>query len=358
MFSPYGADTSALPAVPPAHDCPVSAPTLDSVIQELSEAEWRAHQARHTARASALIAGHRERRAAGERHPVEDFLFTYYSYSPSRLSRWDPGVGTLLTGDAAQEFLAYGYYARQSSAQAQAQANMNPSGERSGTTPDTSGVGVDVVALRTDRGRTVDFVSRLLRATHAQSPFLGCFGLHEWAMVYRSSPEEVRHAQVPLRLGYTETDRVVETHRIRCSHFDAFRFFTEEARPRNEHQPTRDTQVGLDQPGCLHANMDLYKWAYKLAPATPSELVLDCFELARDVRALDMRASPYDLRAFGYEPVAIETVDGKAQYVAAQREFAERASTLRSRLLAVCTALNATDVNSMPEKRMTQEVTS
>ena len=47
--------------------------------------------------------------------------------------------------------------------------------------------------------------------------------------------------------------------------------------------------------------MDLYKWAYKLSPATPGELVADCFELAADIRELDMRASPYDLRDHGYE---------------------------------------------------------
>lgn len=42
-------------------------------------------------------------------------------------------------------------------------------------------------------------------------------------------------------------------------------------------------------------NMDLYKWAYKLSPLVPSELVADCFALAREIRTLDMRASPYDL---------------------------------------------------------------
>ena len=30
--------------------------------------------------------------------------------------------------------------------------------------------------------------------------------------------------------------------------------------------------------------MDLYKWAYKLSPLVPSELVADCFELAREIR--------------------------------------------------------------------------
>jgi hypothetical protein len=87
--------------------------------------------------------------------------------------------------------------------------------------------------------------------------------------------------------------------------------------------------------------MDLYKWAYKLSPATPSDLVADCFELAVQIRELDMRASPYDLRGHGYEPVAIETPEGKAQYVAAQREFAERGSALRQRLIDLCDRLAA-----------------
>ena len=45
---------------------------------------------------------------------------------------------------------------------------------------------------------------------------------------------------------------------------------------------------------------------------SPSELVADCFALARDIRALDMRASPYDLAALGYEPVRVETPEGRA----------------------------------------------
>ena len=63
------------------------------------------------------------------------------------------------------------------------------------------------------------------------------------------------------------TAEVVEDNRVRCSHFDAFRFFTAPARPLNLLAPTRETQHELEQPGCLHANMDLYKWAYKLSPA-------------------------------------------------------------------------------------------
>ena len=82
--------------------------------------------------------------------------------------------------------------------------------------------------------------------------------------------------------------------------------------------------------------MDLYKWAHKLVPAVSSDIVMDCFELARDIRALDMRAAPYDLRELGYEPVRIETAEGKAEYAAEQRGFSVRGQVLRERLITAC----------------------
>ena len=282
----------------------------------LGEDAWRERARRHAERVDVLTGDHLRRRRAGERHPVEDFLFTYYNLKPARLRRWHPGVGTFLTGEGAREW----------------------SSERFHTEHEDGVVGLDVTAFLAARP-VLDFVERLLSAVASRPAHLGCFGLHEWAMAYRTS--QVRHGQVPLRLGHEGTDQVVESHRIQCSHFDAFRFFTEPARVRNTLQPTRESQVDLDQPGCLHANMDLYKWAYKLTPAVPSELVVDCFELSREIRALDMRASPYDLRAWGYEPVRIETAEGKASYMEYQRDFAERGAVLRERLLNVCRALRA-----------------
>ena len=85
--------------------------------------------------------------------------------------------------------------------------------------------------------------------------------------------------------------------------------------------------------------MDLYKWAYKLSPATPAELLADCFELAVDVRELDMRASPYDLAGLGYPPVAIETTAGRTEYARAQAAFARRAAPLRDRLIELAASL-------------------
>ena len=60
-----------------------------------------------------------------------------------------------------------------------------------------------------------------------------------------------------------------------------------------------------------------------------------------DVRELDMQASPYDLAELGYEPVPIETPDGRAEYVRRQAAFAERARLLRERLVFVCRSIHA-----------------
>ncbi len=82
--------------------------------------------------------------------------------------------------------------------------------------------------------------------------------------------------------------------------------------------------------------LHLFKWAYKLDPFVPAELVADCFELAVEIRTLDMRASPYDLAELGYPPVRIETATGRAEYARGQGEFARRAAPLRHRLIAHC----------------------
>ncbi len=304
-------------------------PLLDTRTTALAVDEWRAREAAYQRRMDAWLEPYRQRRRNGEAHPVLDFLFTYYSETPGRLRRWHPGAGTALTGAAARERLDWPMYA-----------------EVAATTPDgdtVRAVGLDRPAYLARRRDAAAWIEGLLAATAGRPAQFGCFGLHEWAMLYRPGPGGVRHEQLPLRLGQDGTDAVVEQHRVQCSHVDAFRFFTPAARPRNAFTPTRETQRELEQPGCLHATMDLYKWAYKLSPAVPGELLADCFALASDVRELDMRASPYDLSAAGYEPVAIETPAGKAAYVAAQRGFAARGGELRQRLLTVCRDLLGPD---------------
>src|SRR5205807_2152518 len=151
---------------------------------------------------------HLARRREGARHPVEDFLFTYYSYRPAQLRRWHPGAGVLLAGatpaEAGPQYVAV-----------------------------DGGAVLDAAVPLARRTGTVGWVRDLLARTAGRPAQFGCFGLHEWAMVYRQGAEELRHAGWPLRLSPAETDAVVAERGVRCSHFDAFRFFTEPARPLN-----------------------------------------------------------------------------------------------------------------------------
>jgi hypothetical protein len=274
--------------------------------------EWSRAEAAHYERADALTAAWRARRQTGEAHPVDDFLFTYYPYKPSLLRRWHPGAAVALEHASGLERAQYRWYR---------------------TEADGSSV-VDTEALLDARASMLGFAERLLSRTAARPAQFGCFGLHEWAMVYKVEPGGVRHEALPLRLSADETDRVVETSHIVCSHFDAFRFFTPEAVGKNTLAPTRENQEFTEQAGCLHAGMDVYKWAIKLGPLVPGEVLLDAFELASDIRQLDMQASPYDVTAYGLDPVRIETREGKAEYASRQRGFSERSNVLRARVLS------------------------
>ena len=138
---------------------PVLDPQRELVV--LDEPAWRLRAAAHEARVDALVGEHLSRRRAGRKHPVHDFLFTYYSFRPAQLRRWSPGYGVVLAGG-----------------------------------PDP--IPVDDVLARRD---LIAGTHALLAATAGRPANLGCFGMHEWAMVYRLAEDETRHATYPLRLG-------------------------------------------------------------------------------------------------------------------------------------------------------------
>lgn len=284
----------------------------------LDQDTWTGLAARHEAMAHELTADHVARRSRHEKHPVYDFLFEYYPIRPSQLRRWHPGAGTTLHDPAAlsphrkwRDYLVTGVE-----------------------------VGVDTHAYLSRRGGAVRYIRDLLAHTQENPAQYDCFGLHEWAMVYHA--DQIRH-NLPLRLGKEQTDQVVDSHRIRCTHYDAFRFFTAPARPLNLTVLNRENQPHHDQSGCVHATMDLYKWAAKLGPLVPGDWLLESFLLARDARVLDMEASPYDCRELGFGAVEIETPEGKTEYVRRQRELSSRGRELRQRLVGLIDkVLNAT----------------
>lgn len=273
-------------------------------------AEWRARAAAHLERVEAFTRPRRERRARGASHPVYDFLFQYYSYSAGKLETWHPGPHEWLedSPEARARFTAPAYVA----------AN--------GLLVRTPGA-----MPAAERATLVDVLG-VLRATHERPAHFGCYGMHEWAMVYGG--HDLRHARVaPLRLPQPQLDAFVESRPVVCTHFDAFRFFAPAAKPLNRLPLRWDTRHDTEQPGCIHANMDLYRWAYTSMPWIGSDLLWPCFALAVALRLLDMEAGPYDLRAFGVKPVPVETPEGRAEYQRRQRALSARAQWLRGALI-------------------------
>jgi len=277
------------------------------ILTYMAPSDWQQQEQLHAARTRPWVEARLRRRQLGQNHPVEDFLFDYYPFRPSLLQRWTPGYGVVLQGLEAVKFLHHPHFISYAEG------------------------GICLAPLPDQRRNGLAWAVQVLRAIDGREAQWGCYGLHEWAMVYRST--ELRHAQVPLRLSADALAAFVESQRICCSHYDAFRFFTKGARPLNRLQPEKGRQPEFEQPGCLHANMDLYKWANKFAPWVPAELIADTFELARAIREVDMRASPYDLQTQGYAPIPIETAAGRSEYEQYQRSFAEAARPLRAALL-------------------------
>lgn len=294
----------------------------------LSHAQWTELALQHQREVSRLTDAYVSGKSHQQQNPVMDFMFTYYKFRPAKLRQWTPGAFVLLEG----------------------------AGERDGFDPryfafSAEGAFLDFNRFPARKARGLNWIINLLHLTESRQPNLGCCGMHEWAMVYEAV--EVRHQSFPLRLSRPEIRDFVERHPVNCSHFDAFRFFTPAARPLNTRQLSRESMHEHEQPGCLHTNMDLYKWSYKLTPWVPSAITLAAFKLACEARELDMQAGPYDLRSIGYEPVCIETEEGRRTYKKRQAEIFEKAKPVRQALLACLNRLSremSTVTNDAAEK--------
>jgi hypothetical protein len=280
----------------------------------LSSAIWEPIAQEHRKKAEKWTIPYRSRRAAGGMHPIHDFLFIYFRFAPALLESWHPGLGVDFEATTEMPGFSEKYY-----------------------TKTGAKVFVDTSKLDTKTRKRLQWSLDLCRATRNRPAQFSCFGMHEWAMVYQGGPEgRARHeGTLPMRLSQAEIDAVVQSRPICCSHFDAFRFFTDSAKPLNKLQPEQDTRMENEQPGCLHTNMDLYKWTAKCMPWVGSDLLWDIFEYAIKCREIDMRASPYDCSSLGYEPILIETLEGRDEYEREQRALTQSAQPLRTRLIEV-----------------------
>lgn len=241
-------------------------------------------------------------------HPIDDFLFDYYPISAKKLRTWHPGLefSLIANRDDYEDFPSNQYLF-------------------DGEVIQVSG---EWLHEKTERlHELVNYLEHVIQ----RPPKFGCFGLHEWAMVL--GVDEVRHQLWPLRISQDVIRDTIHSQGLRCTHFDAFRFFTDEARPLNPLQLVRSDQIEYDQGGCLHANMDLYKYAFEVAPLVGSKFIRQTFALAKDIRDVDMQAAPYDLIELGLTPIKIETPEGRAEFAQLQKEFHERATKLREQLI-------------------------
>ena len=129
----------------------------------------------HKARAGALTLGRRARKKVGERDPVDDFMFEYYPYTPTKLETWFPGIGITLEIDSNDTFDFPNYYSNATTCELEAQY------------------------LIKNQSR-IESTLELLRNTQRREATFNCFGLHEWAMVYQADQHEIRHGD-QLQLG-------------------------------------------------------------------------------------------------------------------------------------------------------------
>ena len=265
-------------------------------------------------------------------HPVFNFFEQYYGVTggkgPRRLARWSPPLespgGVLLEAATADDLGDGTLHLRG--------AQVLDGG---------GGVLYDPAACVPADASPFLWHRDVLAATEAAPPITSCYGLHEWAMLYHPEgapePPSARYQGSALQLRVDrETLNAAVEGGVSCTHVDALRFFAPAAARHNRHggRLERIDQLRLEQPGCVHAHMDLLKAALRLSPWLPAELLADALEVAIAARSLDVAASPYDASAYGLPPIRVELPSGRDEYRAAQVELMHRAAPVRAALRA------------------------
>ena len=178
--------------------------------QTLTYAVWQRMAQEHRCKAEGWTIPYRSRRTQGKLHPIHDFLFIYYRFAPSHLEHWHPSFGTCLEVEQSVTNYSKKYYSH-----------------------NKAGLFQDLTKIDAKARKRLQWSYDLCCSVERRTAQFNCFGMHEWAMVYKGGPEgRPRHeGKLALRLPQKEIDALVEKNLICCSHFDAFRFFTDVAKP-------------------------------------------------------------------------------------------------------------------------------
>ena len=191
--------------------------------------------------------------------------------------------------------------------------------------------------------KTFTFYQSILDATTKAEPIMHCHGLHEWAMQYQpvgqAPPPSAKHqSHLSLRVDRVTINAAVERRGVPCSHVDALRFFAPAARTWSQYgeygvSVSRADQPRLEQPGCVHANMDLLKYALRIAPWVDGDVVGDALQIALEARKLDIAASPYDVSMYGLDAITVETSEGRKLYREMQGDLLRISRAVRRKIL-------------------------
>ena len=278
----------------------------------LSREEWQGCREADLGRVRPWAEDRVRRMARGEKHPVHDFLFEYYSFRPAHLLRWSPGVDVRLRGrDRGRRRLGRVRAVRR-----------RPRSFPHSAFPATARSYLHWAVQLPERGRRRG--SRRSR----------CLGLHEWAMVYRDP--NVRHPYVPLRLGRAETDAVVETpaaalhalRRVPLLHPGRGAPQPAGPHPRDDHRPRPARLPARRRWTCTSSRTRWPRSARRPSWRTPSSW-------RPRPGSWTCGPAPTTSPPTATRRSAIETREGREEYVAAQRELERRSRPVRERLTEV-----------------------
>ena len=87
--------------ITPKQESPAPDISAERTFRIMNANTWRTYAREHERRAGRFADPFVRRREQGQAHPVEDFLFTYYTLKPGQFKRWHPGAGVVLL-DAAE----------------------------------------------------------------------------------------------------------------------------------------------------------------------------------------------------------------------------------------------------------------
>jgi hypothetical protein len=129
----------------------------------------------------------KHRMHAVNKHPIFNFLHKYYSYSAESLKQYSPGMACLLTETNVKDFEERVLHSRFAIIE------------------EDRSVQYQVIDIRDFRGqqkiKNIRRNRELLKNTMGRNPVFSCYGLHEWAMLYKGNTKH-QH-ELDLRVSQT-----------------------------------------------------------------------------------------------------------------------------------------------------------